>query len=121
MRALGTSIVTIAAACLALTGPASAPSQDVSASFSPQEGSVANVTVFDNGFAANEILVPAGTTVVWTNQGRNYHTVTSNQGGFDSGVMQYGDSFYYTFTTPGSYVYHCNYHRREMRGVVYVR
>jgi plastocyanin len=35
--------------------------------------------------------------------------------------MEYGNSFYYTFTTSGTYVYHCNYHRREMRGVVYVR
>jgi plastocyanin len=84
-------------------------------------GQVVDLGVYDNVFQAPQITVPAGTTVVWTNTGRNYHTVTSDQGIFNSGVMAYGDWFFYTFTEPGNYPYHCNYHRREMRGVIYVR
>jgi plastocyanin len=97
MRLRGTAIATVGAVCLVLLGrAASAPSQDVPTSFSPQEGRVADAAVFDNGFAPTSMVVPAGTTVVWTNQGRNHHTVTSDQGVFDSGVLEYGTSYYFT-------------------------
>lgn len=51
------------------------------------------------------ITVPAGTTVSWNNTTRDYHTVTSDDGLFDS-RMGGGQSFSYTFREPGIFAYH---------------
>jgi plastocyanin len=68
------------------------------------------VTLDDvNGFQPNALTVKAGQIVTWTNKGTQTHTVTSNQDytpAFDSGGLSGGQSFSYTFTTPGSYGYH---------------
>lgn len=54
--------------------------------------------------------VVAGTTVCWRNQDGWTHTVTSNTGVFDSGVIALGDTFSFTFDAAGSYAYHCELH-----------
>ncbi len=50
------------------------------------------------------ITVLAGTTVSWNNTTRDYHTVTSDDGLFDSRLGG-GQSFNYTFTKPGVFTY----------------
>lgn len=66
-----------------------------------------------------EITVEAGTTVTWTNDDTMVHTVTSGSsdgsigspdGLFDSGFLNPGDTFSFTFTTPGTYEYYCTPH-----------
>jgi FtsP/CotA-like multicopper oxidase with cupredoxin domain len=66
-------------------------------------------------FQPSVIHVPAGTTVVWKNEDTMTHTVTSgandsNDNRFDSGDLQPGQTFSYTFQQPGSYAYFCDYH-----------
>ncbi len=64
------------------------------------------------------IAVPAGTTVVWFNDDPNQiHTVTSGNAGdedagsaFDSGFMNDGTFFQYTFDTAGDFPYFCQVH-----------
>jgi plastocyanin len=69
-----------------------------------------------------EITVPAGTTVVWFNQGKEEHTVTSDPGSkekFDSGYKKRGASFQRAFSRPGRFTYHCAPHP-WMKGAVVV-
>jgi plastocyanin len=54
--------------------------------------------------------VAVGTTVTWTNQDSTAHTVTANDGSFDSGPIQPGKSFSHTFSTAGTVAYHCKIH-----------
>ncbi len=62
-------------------------------------------------FIPAQITVSPGTTVVWTNQENNIpHTVTSDSGLWDSGTLQPRQSFSHTFSTPGTFSYHCNIH-----------
>ncbi len=61
-------------------------------------------------FDPDAITVPAGTTVIWTNLDSTPHTVTSTSGIFDSGVMDQGENFSYTFQDPGTYDYYCLIH-----------
>ncbi len=70
----------------------------------------------DQAFSPKEITVKAGTTVVWTNSDAIAHTVTSGtsdgtsgtpDGLFDSGFLNNGDTFSFTFTEPGTYTYYC--------------
>jgi plastocyanin len=56
------------------------------------------------------IDVPAGTTVTWINDDSMPHTVTSTEGAFDSDTLNHGESFSFTFTTPGEYDYFCEIH-----------
>lgn len=69
------------------------------------------VSIQNMQFTPAQITIPAGTTVTWTNQETNIpHTVTSDQGLWDSGVLQPRQSFSHMFSTPGTYSYHCSIH-----------
>lgn len=61
-------------------------------------------------FIPSAITIPAGTTVIWTNDEQAKHTASADDGLFDSGDQNLGDSFSYTFAEPGTYPYFCRYH-----------
>jgi len=65
------------------------------------------ISITQSGFVPNTITVPSGTTVGWTNDGNMDQTVTGtgNMSFFDSGLLQPGDTFVYTFTATGNYTY----------------
>jgi hypothetical protein len=71
-------------------------------------------------FAPSQIDVLPGETVTWTNMSERTHTVTADDGSFDSGFLSGGDSFKRRFTAPGAYSYHCAIHP-FMTGEVDVR
>jgi plastocyanin len=62
-------------------------------------------------YSVNELMIPLGTTVTWTNDDPTMpHTVTAADGSFDSGIMQPGDSWSHTFDKPGDLEYFCTLH-----------
>src|ERR1044071_43131 len=63
-----------------------------------------------DGYNPTSITVARGTTITWSNKTGDVHTVTSDNGKFDSGDMSAGSQFVLTFSNPGSYPYHCKYH-----------
>jgi plastocyanin len=65
------------------------------------------------------VEITAGSTVTWTNQEVVVHTVTADEGAFDSGDLSKDDSFSFTFDEPGEYTYFCQYHD-NMQGTVVV-
>jgi hypothetical protein len=77
--------------------------------------------MYDNYFWPRSITVPVGGVVTWMNYGYHHHTTTSIRGRWDSGVLDYGDSFSMRFMRPGDYYYYCRIHPETMRGVVHVR
>jgi len=66
-----------------------------------------------------QVTVPAGSTVVWVNQGKEDHTVTADDRSFDSGYKKTGASWQRAFPRPGKYAYHCAPHP-WMKGTVVV-
>jgi alcohol dehydrogenase (cytochrome c) len=58
-------------------------------------------------YGPDNILVPVGTTVTFTNEGEVAHTVTDQKNNFDTDLIQAGDSASVTFNTPGTYIYFC--------------
>jgi plastocyanin len=76
----------------------------------------AAVSIENMSFVPASLTVAAGTTVVWTNNDSMAHTVTSNTGLFDSGLLSAGGlytsggTFSYTFSTAGTFLYHCTPH-----------
>ncbi len=70
-----------------------------------------SITIQNYSFQPNNLTVPVGTTVTWTNQDPVSHTVTSDNGAFDSGnIMPNGGQYSYTFNQSGTYAYHCKIH-----------
>jgi plastocyanin len=58
-------------------------------------------------FQPQTLTVPVGTTVVWMNADAFEHTVTADDGSFDSGLFGTGGTFAWTFSAPGTYGYYC--------------
>ncbi|GAC1637047.1 MAG: hypothetical protein NVS4B8_01340 [Herpetosiphon sp.] len=61
-------------------------------------------------FAPDPITVQAGTTIVWNNTSPNPHTAKAVNGAFDSGNVDQGKSYSFTFSNAGTYKYYCLYH-----------
>jgi plastocyanin len=77
------------------------------------------VKIADFAFAPESRSVKVGDSVKWTNQDGATHTVTADDGAFDSGNLANGKSFTFTFDEAGTFAYHCNIHQ-SMTGKVTV-
>ena len=78
-----------------------------------------SVGIGDNFFDPPDATVKPGSTITWTNNGARPHTVTADDGSFDSGRLNPGDSYTVAFDGQGTVTYHCAIHP-EMRGSVTV-
>jgi plastocyanin len=81
------------------------------------------VTIDNFKFDPKEVKVKAGATIVWTNS-RGRHTVTSEDGSFNSPTLIAGESYEYKFEKPGVFPFYCMFHGsrggKNMAGVVTV-
>jgi plastocyanin len=81
---------------------------------------VTQLRLQDFSFAPPTVTTTVGTKLTWTNAGPSNHTVTANDGSFDSGPIQLNGSFSFTPTKPGTYAYRCTIHP-TMSGTLVVR
>jgi plastocyanin len=86
---------------------------------SPTSGG-ASVKIIDFAFQPSTLTVKVGEEVTWTNSGAVPHTVTADSGGFDSGQLQPGAQYKHTFSSAGTYAYHCSNHPGQMTATVVV-
>jgi len=56
------------------------------------------------------ISLASQTAVQWGNADGTTHTVTADGGTFSSGNISSGSTFSHTFTTAGTFTYHCSIH-----------
>ena len=80
---------------------------------------MSDVSIVDFAFQPMAIFVGVGETVEWTNTGNADHTVDSDTEIFESGTIDPGETYSYTFDDPGIFPYHCDIHP-HMRGMVVV-
>jgi plastocyanin len=78
-----------------------------------------SVSIKNYAFSAATVTVASGTTVTWTNNDAVTHTVTADDGSFDSGNVVPGATFSHKFSTAGTVNYHCSIHT-TMKGSVVV-
>jgi plastocyanin len=73
--------------------------------------SAADINVLFQEFAPGAPDVLPGEAVTWTNISERTHTVTADDGSFDSGDLTSGATFAVTApAAPGTYMYHCRIH-----------
>ena len=107
-------------------GPRSAPPPAAPAP-APAPGPVAaapgrlvSASIKNMQFAPSRFEVAAGTTIEWKNEDPLAHTVTGSEGSWDSGPIEPGGNWRYTFDRAGTYAFNCTPHP-FMRGTVVVR
>lgn len=71
-------------------------------------------------YKPNSMTVQQGSFITWTNAENVMHTVTSDDGLFNSGDLAKDATFTYEFTELGTYTYHCSYHP-GMTGTIIVK
>jgi|SRR5579863_436935 len=69
-------------------------------------------------FAPVALRVSAGSTVTWTNDDEEPHTVVSESGLFRSAALDTNESFSFKFEQPGTYRYACSIHPRMVGTIV---
>lgn len=92
------------------------PTNDISAE-------AKSIAISDFSYSPQTITVKKGTTVTWTNNDSVSHDVApdeSNSEAFQkSELLAQGETYSFTFNTPGTYAYHCTPHP-QMTGTVIV-
>ena len=102
------------------TSPTAAPETTAPAATSGGDSSSASAAKIEGfAFHPDTIKVKAGQKVTWTNDDSTTHTVTADDGSFDSGSLPAGKAFSFTFAGPGTFKYHCSIHA-SMMGTVEV-
>ena len=86
-------------------------------------GVVVEVQALDNTFRPADLVIEAGTEVVFDNVGRNEHDVVPEPGsiqGWGVGEDRFapGDRYAHVFTEPGEYLYLCTIHGVDRKGMV---
>ena len=74
----------------------------------------AAVAISGFAFDPGSVDVAIGATVTWTNEDGTQHTVTADDGSFDSGALSQGATFSQTFGTAGTFTYACAFHPSMM-------
>ena len=95
-RLLSCTLVAAGALCGASAAPAATPA--------------ATVDITQEAFVPDKLDVAAGTTITWTNNDSVPHSVTANDGKFDSGPIQPGTMYRWTAKEAGAIAYHCIFH-----------
>ena len=84
-------------------------------------GSAANdVVIREFEFTPTELTVDEGASVTFDNQGSAGHTVTADDGAFDSGLITPGSSWEHTFASSGTFAFICAFHP-QMAATIRVR
>jgi plastocyanin len=84
----------------------------------PSTGLSTGIMIQNLAFNPATATIKAGGAVSWTNADSVPHTVTGD--GVNSGTIAPGKIFTMTFTTPGTYAYHCTIHP-QMTGTIIVK
>jgi len=86
----------------------------------PGSAAAATVTIAFRAYQPATTTVAVGETVTWKNSTLMPHTATAVEGAFDSGKMNGGTSYSFTFLKAGTFLYKCLIHP-TMKGTVIVR
>ena len=123
--------LSVSAACLFLSACGGGGSSSSTAAQTPaqnpttQTGAATSggdaVTIKDFAYGPADLTVASGTKLTFTNDDSTSHTATStDQGGFDTGTIEKGQTKSVTVEQPGTYSYVCSFHP-FMHGTVTVR
>ncbi len=89
--------------------PEPAPAEEPAAEPASAPRGDATISIADFAFSGVS-EVPVGTTVIVTNDDATRHTWSALDGSFDSGTLDAGETFAFTFDEPGTFDFQCDIH-----------
>ena len=107
----------IAVAAVIATG-CSGEDQPGTSTSTTTAGPAATITIESFSFG-DPVSVPAGSTVLVDNADLTAHTWTATDGTFNSGNLNPGETFEFTFAGPGEHAFFCSIHT-SMAGTITV-
>jgi plastocyanin len=96
-----------------------AATREASPQASP-ETEACTIDIRDLAYHPAQTEIAVGTTVTWTNSDTVPHTATATDRTFDSGILDPGKSYSFTFEKAGTFDYSCLVHP-QMKGTIVVR
>ena len=122
---LAPAILLALSACSSSSTPSSTstpPPTTPAASSSSTGSAAATVQATDEKvFTPATVTINAGQTVTWQNQGSLSHTVTFDNGPSFNQNLDSGSTVNRTFSTAGTFKYHCTIHGASMSGTITVK
>src|SRR5215212_2075777 len=115
------ALAVLAFAAIAAAQPAAVPAETTAPaeSTTPAPNSPTTVEIRGNAFNPPQLNVAPGTTVRFVNNETEPHTATADNGAFDTGVLQSGQSLDVYLDGSGTVPYHCELHP-DMQGTIVV-
>lgn len=111
----------LAVALLGAQGASSLPSASATASPAPTATTTPVIVHIKNfSYVPRTLTVQAGQTVEWINDDPQPHSATADDGSWDSGDLDEGQSWSTKFVNLGTYRYHCDEHE-FMKGTIVVK
>lgn len=105
----GIAAAVVAAIALILAGPSATALTGHRSSTVPSGKDVV-VIIRNYAYTPDTVTVKAGTTITVTNRDMTQHTLTANNGAFDTGTIQPGQTKRIMVSKAGTYPYHCAFH-----------
>jgi len=99
--------------------PVASPAMATPSIGTPVASETFSIDIRNDDYEPGGLRVSVGDRVRWVNRDGVTHTVSANDGSFDSGPMHRGEAFTHTFVEPGTFRYSCDLHL-EMSGAVVV-
>ena len=85
----------------------------------PDTDTIMGVDIDNHAFDPAQLNIAPGTRVMFINNDTEPHTATADNGLFDTGVLEPGDSSWVSFEGAGTVTYHCELHP-DMKGSIVV-
>jgi plastocyanin len=98
--------------------PYSAPAPSTTAATPAPAAAAPAISIKSFSFTPHVLTVKRGTAVTVTNNDSTTHTWTSTSGAFDSGQLDQGKAFTFTFGKAGTFSYVCSIHPSMTGSVV---
>lgn len=76
------------------------------------------IAIVDFAFEPAEQTITSGDTITWRNDGQEPHNVIDADGAWESPTLVSGQSYTFTFATPGAYTYYCSIHSGMLGTIV---
>lgn len=106
------SLVASALACLALIAGCGGADDETGTADGARASATVDIASFR--YLPRSLTLEAGGKVTWVNRDRAPHTATSDEAqptAFDTGRLALSESDTITLDEPGTYSYHCTFHR----------